>query len=206
MMLYLSRSLSVGGALVVLLGVALGIGLGTQPARAQPPRPSPVPTSTSVSPTPKPGGDHPQATAVPTGRITGTVIDLTTGAPASGIMVVVGDVTVSTDANGNYDRAGLPSGSYPVALALADGQGSAAQEPVTVTLAADATVVQHLFFRSQPAATATPTTTATVVPAALPRTGASEPSAWLWVVLGAGMIILGGMVRLARQGAKSVKR
>src|SRR2546421_1957611 len=125
-MRHLSGALSIGGGLLVLVGLALGVGVGSPLARAQdlPPRPTTVPTSPSVSPTPipNPAKDHPATPATPTGRITGTVIDLTTGAPAPGIMVMVGDVTVTTDTNGNYDRVGLPPGSYPLALVLAKGQ------------------------------------------------------------------------------------
>jgi hypothetical protein len=100
------------------------------------------------------------------------VIDLTTGAPAPGIAVAIGDVTVTSDANGNYDRW-LPPGSYVVTLMLAAGQGTPAQGPITVDLAPDATVVQHLAFRS-PAAVS-PTTAATVTP--VPPAGGSLPAA-----------------------------
>ena len=161
---------------------------------------TPMPaTPTAIrSPTPTPRPEHrdkSQPTA--TGRITGTVIDLTSGAPAPGIAVMVGDVTVTSDANGNYDRTGLPPGSYPVALVLAEGQGTPAQDQLTIMLAADATVVQHLFFRSQPATSPTPVAIAAAPPATLPPTSGPVPTGWLWVVLGLVAIGLGGGVRIA---------
>jgi Carboxypeptidase regulatory-like domain len=201
-MRHLSRALSIAGGLLVLVGLALGIGVGAPLARAQvlPPRPTDVPRPTSVAstPAPNPNQGSPGA-AAPTGRITGTVIDLTTGAPAPGISVVVGERAAITDANGNYDFTGLASGNYRVALALAEGQGTPAQDPVTVVLAADATVVQHLFFRSQPAASPAPAPTASILPAELPRTAGLEPGGGLWVLLGIGMIVLGGAISAARQ-------
>jgi hypothetical protein len=109
---------------------------------------------------------------------------------------MVGDMTITTDANGNYDRTGLPPGSYAVALVLTERQGTPAQEPITITLAADAVVVQHLFFRSQPAASPTPAATGTALPAQLPRTGGPASLGWLWMVLGLGAIMLGGAIKI----------
>ncbi len=139
-------------------------------AQEPPPRPTLVPPT----PTPEPGHtDSPRPTPIALGRITGTVIDLTTGAPVSGVRVVVGDTTVTSDSNGNYDRNGLPAGSYQVALVLAEGQGTPAQDTITITLAAGATVVQHLAFRSPaaPLPTLTPTRPAGGTPSVLPPTG-----------------------------------
>jgi hypothetical protein len=205
-MRHLSRALSIAGGLLVLVGLALGIGVGAPLARAQvlPPRPTEVPRPTSVASTPAPNPNQGSPDATPaTGRITGTVIDLTTGAPAPGISVTVGDRAVITDVNGNYDCTGLAPGSYRVALALMEGQGTPAQDSVTVELAADATVVQHLFFRSQPAASPVPAPTASILPAELPRTAGPEPGGGLWVLLGIGMIVLGGAIRMVRQGQHS---
>jgi hypothetical protein len=132
----------------------------------------------------------------------GTVINLTTNAPAPGIQVAVGDVTVTTDANGNYERAGLPAGSYRIELVLTAAQGTPAQGPITVELAPGATVVQHLAFRSPVAATATPTavpatpvvqptTTPTpAVPITLPDTGDSAEDSWVLSASLAAVLIL----------------
>jgi len=185
-----------------LLVAGAGSGLGSTPLAYAQPRPTltPMPaTPTAVQrPTRTPSSDdHDKRQTAATGRITGTVIDLTSGAPAPGIPVIVGDVTVTSDANGNYDRTGLPPGSYVVVLVLTEGQGTPAQDRITIELAADATVVQHLFFRSQPAASPTPIATGTPPPAQLPPTSGSTPIRWLWVVLGLGAIALGGGVRRA---------
>jgi hypothetical protein len=187
--------------LILVVGVSLGLGsISPNKAGAQPrPTLTPAPATPTVvqapTATPRKHRDKPQPTA--TGRITGTVIDLTTGAPAPGIAVVVGEATVTSDANGNYDRTGLLPGSYPVVLALAEGQGVPAQTGITIELTANATVVQHLFFRSQPAAGPTPVATATAPPAQLPSTNGSAPTEWLRVVLGLGAITVGAAIRTA---------
>jgi hypothetical protein len=140
---------------------------GAPPALAQelPPRPE-LPGEQS-------GGSDDDGAEAP-GLITGTVIDLTTGAPVAGIPVTVGDLTVLSDANGNYGRAGLAPGSYTVALALPEGRGVAEQPPATISLAAGQTVVYHLAFRSPPPALAEPVAsepTQEVAPVQLPATG-----------------------------------
>ncbi len=146
--------------------------------------------SPTTAPTPQPASQGQAESAPPAGQITGTVIDQTTGAPVVGVAVVVGGVTVTTDTNGNYALGGLPAGSYNVALALTTEQGTPAQEPLTVELPADATVVQHLALRSlQPAPAAGPTE-----PAALPVTG-SRTGGWGAPVLGVGLLVLGLVLR-----------
>lgn len=176
-----------------MIGLALQIAVA-QPALAQtPPRPTIEPTVTptvtptitptaTTVPTPPPTDDEPDPTATPAGWIIGTVIDLTTGAPAPGITVAIGDATVTTDANGNYQSMELSAGSYRVALVLTATQGTPAQEPITVELAAGQTVVQHLAFRSPVAATVAPTVTATptaaptmIPPTATPTTAPTGP-------------------------------
>lgn len=172
-----------------MIGLALQIAIAS-PARAQtPPRPTieptvtPTPTSTptinptaTTVPTAPPRDDEPDPTDTPAGRIIGTVIDLTTNAPAPGITVAIGEATVTTDANGNYQSAELSAGSYRVALVLTAAQGTPAQDPITIELAAGQTVVQHLAFRSPVAATVTatptaaPTSTPTSVPTMMPPT------------------------------------
>src|SRR4051794_33300905 len=164
------------------------------PARAHPQEQPVRPTLTPVRPTPKPTNhdDHSDSSGAPSGRITGTVIDETTGAPAPNITVTVGDRTVVTDANGNYDRSGLPAGSYTVELNLKPGQGEPGQPPITVKLPAGETVVQHLKFRSPVAPTATPSVPA---PIQLPTTGGSAGGEWAALGLGAGLLALGAWMR-----------
>ena len=107
----------VSGIALLLLG--LNQIAGQSPISSQalaqdlPPRPTIPPTATSArsTATSMPSTSTPikkkrkhkkhKATPIPTGRITGTVIDLTTGAPAPGIKVTVGEVIVISDANGN---------------------------------------------------------------------------------------------------------
>jgi hypothetical protein len=165
----------------VMLLVVVGLVAGARPALAQepPPRPTLTPTQTPTStplpvqtptalPVQTPTSAPSAPTPLPAGRIVGTVINRTTNAPAPGITVAVGDVTVTTDANGNYERAGLPAGSYVVALVLTAAQGTPEQGPITLELAQGATAVQHLAFRSPLAATVVPATPTTMPPTAVP--------------------------------------
>ena len=190
------------GSTLIIVGVCLllaglsswgGRGIAAVHAQTQPP---PRPTLTPA-PTAKPSSDNHSSEAA-NGRITGTVIDLTTGAPAPGVAVTVGDTTVTTDANGNYDRSGLAAGDYQVALVLAAEQGASAQAPIVVALAPDATVIQHLSFRSPPPAALTPTPAPAAQPAALPITGGPADGAWLVLTLGLMMIAGGVALRLRR--------
>jgi hypothetical protein len=190
-------TLIIVGVCLLLAGLGSWGGHGSAAVHAQT-QPPPRPTLTPA-PTAKPSsGGHSSEPA--NGRITGTVIDLTTGAPAPGVAVTVGDTTVTTDANGNYDRSGLAAGDYQVALALAAGQGTPAQAPIVVALAADATVIQHLSFRSPPPAALAPTSAPTpaATPAALPITGGPADGAWLMLTLGLMMIAGGVALRLRR--------
>lgn len=173
-------ALAVGGVLFCLVGLSM---LTIPAARAQS-----LPERPTLTPIPQPREEDDKSTPAPSGRITGTVIDATTGAPAPGIPVQVGDVTVTTDANGNYDRSGLPAGSYTVMLALPAERGQSEQGPVTIALSAGATVVQHLRFRSPIASIAEPT------PIALPETGGADPRIWL-LALGSGMLLAAGALR-----------
>jgi LPXTG-motif cell wall-anchored protein len=189
-----SSSLVIVGAclLLAVLSSWSGPGLATVHAQTQPP---PRPTLTPA-PTPRPSSGNDDSSEAATGRITGTVIDLTTGAPAPGVAVTVGDTTVTTDSNGNYDRSGLAAGEYSLALVLAAGQGAPAQAPIVVTLADDATVIQHLSFRS-PAPAASAPAPATP-PAALPTTGGPAENGWLVLALSLLMIAGGVALRFRR--------
>ena len=184
------RLMVIAAGMCFLLG-GLSLRLGAAPAQAQG-QPPPRPTLTPAPPTPIRHSDDSSPTTASAGRITGTVIDQTTGAPAPNIAVAVGDKTVVTDANGNYDRSGLPAGDYIVALVLAPEQGVAGQQPIVVTLASGATIVQHLVFRSPlPVA---PTAVAVVVPTNLPVTGGADSAPLFAIVLGVALIGAGCML------------
>jgi LPXTG-motif cell wall-anchored protein len=166
-----------------LIGLALFAGTASQSnAQQLPPRPSPTAT-----PEPEEEKEEPVIPA----RITGTLIDVRTGAPTAGMTVIVGEKTVQTDANGNYDRSDLLPGTYQVTLSLAAGQGETLQGPITIEIAGGQTVVQHLNFRS-PEPIAAPVAEV-VVPIALPSTGGADlasPGLIIGVLLiGAGYLL-----------------
>jgi hypothetical protein len=183
---FLNMLIVAGSLCLAISGLSLWLGVAPAQAQGQPP---PRPTLTPMPPTSVQHSDHSSPTTVPAGRISGTVIDQTTGAPAPNIAVIVGDQKVMTDANGNYDRNGLPAGSYSVALALAAEQGQPGQAAIVVTLAAGATVVQHLVFHSPTPAAPTPVIVA--APTMLPVTGGADGWAWGALVLGVALLGLG---------------
>lgn len=188
-----------GLTLAVAVLAAAGLGLPTPRARATelPPRPTLVPVPTEV-----PQDDDKNDALAPVGRITGTVIDLATGAPAPAVAVTVGGVVVQTDANGNYDLNGLPAGTYQVALSLTAEQGAAAQEPINLSLEPGAVLVQHLAYRSPaPPAAATPVADHAPVPQSLPDAGAATGEGMPWPLIGLALVALagGGALRRATQ-------
>ena len=185
-----------------------------------------APLSVRMAPSPRPAlaAVNGSSDTVLMGHITGTVIDLSSGAPSAGVAVRVGGTLVWSDANGNYDHW-LPVGAYTVTLALAQGFGISAQDVLTVPVLANEATVQHLNFRSplpasvaptavaaqpipaQPAAVAptavaptaiAPTAVAggapVVVPTRLPVTSESGSAAWLWLTFGMALLLLGGLV------------
>jgi hypothetical protein len=125
-----------------------------------PPRPSVIPTAGPGGGSGSGGGPTP----VPLGRITGTIIDLTTGAPVPAMPVQVGNVVVYSDEFGNYERPLLPSGDYRVELLLDPEVAVPQQDPRTVRIDGDETEVEHLFFIWLENAPPTPGPTPTLVP------------------------------------------
>jgi hypothetical protein len=216
----IGRILAVCGALMMAFGVGVMPAEGAEQARASNApllAPSPRPT---LAPTARPRGDSNPGDGM--GRITGTIIDLTTGAPAAGVKVNIGGVVVSSDANGNYDLW-VAAGPYSVALVLDAGQGEAAQGQQMVDLAAGATVIVHLSFRSPPVATPIAANSAPAVPVEptaapapvaarsgggaprphasprLPRTADDSDESWRWVALGALLLMGGVALELGRK-------
>lgn len=213
----IGRILAVCGVLMVTFGLSVLPAQGAEPTSAAQPllAPSPRPT---LGPTRPRGGSQ---SAPATGRITGTIIDLTTGAPAPGVQVNVGGTIVTSDANGNYDLW-VPVGSYNVALALSPESGIADQGQQVVDIAANQTTVLHLNFHTPlaPSATPPPAPAATAVPVKhatpvegrardrtkprspvtprLPHTGEQESNAWLWMTFGALLLIGGVALEYAR--------
>jgi hypothetical protein len=209
----IGTTLAACGIIMLMFGLSALPALGAEPVRMAL-QPSPRPAIDPI----RRGGEGSTM-----GHITGTVIDLTTGAPAAGIAVDVGGEIVTSDANGNYDHW-LPVGTYPVALALADSQGTPEQGTVSVTVPPDAPAIQHLSFRSpplptvapapivaadpvvaQPAAPALKQAPQSVVPQAahsapptqLPRTAAPDYGGWLWLAFGMALLLAGGLVGFA---------
>lgn len=249
----------------LLVAWSVGTWLLPTTASAMPTQQDPPPERPPVDPGDGDGGgggggggsDDPTATPVPSGRITGTVINQSTGAPTPGIEVSVGGVIVRSDENGNYERTGLLPGTYTVKLWLGPTEGVPLQNPQAVALPAHENIIVHLFFRpgSASAPTSTPvppptggsqlpapalpdrqamglsepvaapavpgssaqtraartapvapaqTASETVanVPSQLPLTGAGTQGSllWLWLALGAAMVIAGGLLRVSMAG------
>jgi len=201
----IGRILAVCGALMVTFGLSALPAQGAEPAPLAHPLLAPSPRPTLGPPSRQRGGGQ---SAPAEGRITGTIIDLTTGAPVPGVQVKIGDAIVLSDANGNYDLWVLP-GPYTVALALSPQQGIPDQEQQIVDVVANQTTVLHLNFHTLLAPSATPAAPkATAKPVEgrtkprnaprspatprLPRTGEQESNAWLWMVFGA-LFVMGGV-------------
>lgn len=135
-----------------VLALALGMVVAPSPTpaaamgAAQAPQPSPRPT---LEPTPDviPNDDDDGPAPVLFGRITGTVIDTRTGAPAPNKLVLIGETPVVTDGSGNYDHWARP-GAYTVGLRLSSGEGVASKGMQAVNVSPDSTTVLHLFFAS----------------------------------------------------------
>jgi LPXTG-motif cell wall-anchored protein len=89
-----------------------------------------------------------------------------------------------------------------VARALAEGQGVAAQGPIVVNLATDATVIQHLSFRSPQPAAPTPTAAPAAAPTQLPKTGGPAQGGWLALAAGLFMLACGVGLRFRRVRAR----
>jgi hypothetical protein len=207
----IGSTLAACGIVMLLFGMSAlpALGAAPSPVRMAPsPRPALLPVKGSSN-------------TVLMGHITGTVIDLSNGAPSAGVAVRVGGALVWSDANGNYDHW-LPVGTYTVTLALADGQGTPAQGVMKVPVMADVATVQHLNFRGQQAAPAAPTAASArpaavqpvvatptavaesapasaggapaVMPKRLPVTSESGSAAWLWLTFGMALLLAGGLV------------
>lgn len=156
------------GLSILTMGMAVGpapTSVAAMPALQPSPRPTLIPT-----PEFRGGDDYDYKDPPAMGRITGTVIDLRTGAPIAGRTVRVGEAEVTTDSNGNYDLW-VVAGEYPVALSIASADGTVAQDVTTATVWGNDVVVVHLFYTSvapAQAPTATVAPPATPVPAAPP--------------------------------------
>jgi hypothetical protein len=164
---------------MAMMLTALSGGAAPQPAHAQSvPQPTPRPP---LPPDDKGGSGI--GTGSGMGHIAGTVIDLTTGAPTSNVVVAVGPYLLPTDGNGNYD-SWLPAGTYTVTLMIEKERGTAAQPAIMLTIPVADRVVQHLsFYEAQPAAApadqvqpAAPTAQPAVMPTAMPTPEPAPPS------------------------------
>ncbi len=150
--------------------------------------------------------------------IYGTVIDLSSSRPGAAIEVLINGAIVRTDTDGRYSVTGLNAGTYTVSLQLY-GQGTPAQEAVSVTLDGINSQIVDLDFYSQtpptdtpqPTVRATPTTTRQVTvapratPVALPPSGGPANNRPL-LVIGLGLLLaVTGSILLATMG-KDVAR
>lgn len=184
------------GMLSMLLGASSIPASAATPTLMQPmpsPRPTLMPTP-GAAPRTKPVHHDQHEAAVEPGHITGTVIDLRTGAPAAGVVVNVGGELVTTDANGNYDRW-LPPGAHTVALALTAAQGTPAQGALLLQVAPAARVVQHLSFTSVQDDAPVAVQSDAAIPSRLPVTGALDTaSEWLWLPFGAALLLFGTLL------------
>lgn len=172
----IGRMLAIGGALMLAFGASALPAMGAQSSDVAPHpllAPSPRPTLKPVSRSRGSGAELAPAT----GHLTGTIIDLTSGAPATGVKIHVGSTIVTSDANGNYD-AWLPGGTYTVSLALTEEQGTPAQDQATVKIIVDQTAILHLSFYGVAAPTAAAASANTVpepaISTPLPATPAPE--------------------------------
>lgn len=143
------------------------------------------------------GGDASSGQATVPGHITGTVIDSISGAPVPGMPVKVGDLLLFSDQNGNYDTW-LAAGTYIVNVAPAPEQGTVVDEARIVDVQPDTVTIQHLRVALPapiivaPAAEEQPVAAAPeAAPRRLPRTNDTADAAWLWIALGAVMVVLG---------------
>jgi hypothetical protein len=197
----------IGSTLAACGIVMLLFGMSALPAQGA------APSSVRMAPSPRPALEPVKGSSdtVLMGHITGTVIELGSGAPSAGVAVRVGGTLVWSDVNGNYDHW-LPVGTYTVTLALADGLGVSAQDVLTVPVLADVATVQHLNFRGQQPAPAvvqpavvaptavaenTPATTESApvaMPTRLPVTSESGSAPWMWLTFGMALLLAGGLV------------
>lgn len=207
-------SLMIAGILLIV--VSFSLWPAAVPVQAQNPAPSPRPPVTGPPPVVEDDDDGADPTPVPAGRIAGTVIDLTTGAPQPGVEVNVNGTIVVTDENGNYELTSLPSGYYVVMLMLDPAAGRPAQLPLQIAVGQGDNVIVHLFYNS-PATSTTPAAVAeqpapplapvtaplpelprtsvegapgVTVPTALPAT-ATTNMALTWLGMGAGALLVG---------------
>lgn len=196
---FVSVSLMVLGALFLMTGFGF-LMPGAAYAQEPLPQPSPRPAVQFVDQ----DADNSSSRAASAGHITGTVIDSASGAPVAGMPVLVGELQLVTDANGNYDTW-LAQGTYLVNVAPAAGQGAVVDQPMLVTILPDTVTIQHL--RVALVAPAVPEAVAVeavaveavavevaqapIAPARLPRTNDAANSAWLWVVLGVILMAFG---------------
>lgn len=162
---------------------------------------SPVPTPTIA---PLMGNNSGE----PTGAISGSVVDLSSGQPGVNIGIAIGEAVVHSDTNGNFSLTGLDAGTYKVSPLL-DGQGTPAQGPVFVNLDGQSNAIVNLAYYSQtqPLPTDTPQVIATetvivatpapaATPPALPAAGAPANNLPLALAgLGLGLTLIGLMLK-----------
>jgi hypothetical protein len=136
------------------------------------------------------------------GLVTGTVIDLATGAPVPGVQVSVGPLTLVTDANGNYGEW-VPPGTYSVRLMVDSANGVVVPDAQAVSVQAGERTVQHLSFRTPATPNVVtaaedvamvapdPAVMASTPPRVLPRTGLFVDEELVWFGMGVLLVLAG---------------
>jgi LPXTG-motif cell wall-anchored protein len=197
--------------LILIAALAGLLALLTRPVAGAPlpdieAQPSPRPTlatTPSSAPPPAPAknnsddhdnnDDDDDDDSGPRSAIFGTVSDLSSGRPGTGLPVSVNGAIVTTDSAGRYSITGLVSGEYTVVLQL-PGEWWAAQEPLAVHLDGQNSVTVDLAYYSQSPPTATPLPTPTPLPPILlPETGASS-GGWFLITVGLLLVVGGSLL------------
>lgn len=205
-----AKSLLAAGVIFMLILAVIALPVGGAPPDSGPlAQPSPRPPISGASDSGGGGGgDKGDESNAGQGAIVGVVTDLSSGAPAAGVLVSIsGYPPVSTDKDGRYSVSDLPAGQYTVALALS-GQGQATQGPVFVSLDGQNRVTIDLTYSSRPqllptdtpqavAMAAPPPAAAAAPPREMPGSGApAGPEPLIIAGLGLVLVLVGGALRL----------
>lgn len=155
----------------LLFGSALSTSVGTLAQDGKPPRDEPSGEDGGGG---DGGGGDGGSTGATGADIYGTITDLTTGQPGSGLYVRVNDIQVRADARGTWSLTGMSPGTYNISLELPQSEWTPAQGARTVTVSGNERVEVDLGFYEGPAPVSEPA--AAMEPPAAPTVEApAEP-------------------------------